>query len=411
MRIALAWIVEAPLTSITVRYERYVRGFQSLGHDVVTVCHKAAAVGYEFPTLTTDDLSSFCDPMYWKSIGADLVLVVSWLSFPNVIAAIHESGSRVVAVSDSDGVFGVRVHPAELLRRMILQHTRLRDKLGSFKYWIELYSRTSAAADQSVLRSAAASDSVAVTSEGARSNLKKFFEYYARTDLSERITVVPYPIDDNFLSDCDHSHLKNNQLLAIGRWDDPQKDAKLLAESLRAIAPKTPNSQFLIVGRNGGGWFDSICATNPNVRYFDVLRPYEVAELMKNCRCLLTTSRWESGPIVLNEALASGCTIIGPNSIPTVADACQNSRFGTQFGRRTAQAVATAIQAELRHWDEGRRDAQVISEHWMPRFSPQNVCRRFIASLGKDMDSLQSQVQEVGGNIEPTSSPTGLPNR
>ena len=156
MRIALAWIVEAPLTSITVRYERYVRGFRALGHDVVTVCHKAAAVGYEFPTLTTDDLASFNDPTYWKSIGADLVLVVSWLSFPKIIEAIRESGSRVVAVSDSDGIKGVRVFPMELLCRMIAQHTHLRDKLGAVKHWLDLYSRAYLEADQIAIRSAAA---------------------------------------------------------------------------------------------------------------------------------------------------------------------------------------------------------------------------------------------------------------
>jgi glycosyltransferase involved in cell wall biosynthesis len=100
---------------------------------------------------------------------------------------------------------------------------------------------------------------------------------------------------------------------------------------------------------------------------------------MRRSRALLLTSRWESGPLVLNEALASGCTVIGPADVPSVLDACDGGEFGTAVRRRSAAAFADAIRVELARWEQGKRDPAAIAERWRPRFDPADVCRRLLA--------------------------------
>ena len=44
------------------------------------------------------------------------------------------------------------------------------------------------------------------------------------------------------------------------------------------------------------------------------IQPRErIRELMAECRAVLIPSRWESGPIVANEMLALGGTVVGPH--------------------------------------------------------------------------------------------------
>ncbi|MGC3968255.1 MAG: glycosyltransferase family 4 protein [Pirellulales bacterium] len=378
MRIALAWIVPTPLVSITVRYERYVRGLVALGHDVVTVCHRDAAAGYEFSTITVNDLLAFREAEFWKSLPIDAIVTISWLAYPEIIEAMHASGKRIIAVTDSDGVLGVRVHPVELLRRMTVQHGPMRMKLAGMKFWSQLYARGLNVNDRSSLRSATASNSIAVTSDGAKQNLEKFFRHHERPELCNRVIVVPYPIDDVFLSDTNVTLPKKKQIVAIGRWDDPQKDPSLLAAAIKRIARQLPDTNIMVVGKGGEKHVGRKCRGLSNVHCLGRISPDEISACLLQSRILLITSRWESGPIVANEALAVGCSLVGPAWISTLAAYCQGDHYGTLFHRRSAFAVQKAIATEMLAWEDGRRSDLVIRQAATRRFSPIEVCRQLL---------------------------------
>ena len=106
----------------------------------------------------------------------------------------------------------------------------------------------------------------------------------------------------------------------------------------------------------------------------------EVAALLGRARVLLSTSRWESGPIVAGEAMLRGCSLVGPASIPSFAQFC-DAGCGTTFGRRSAGAVVAALDAETEAWAAGRRDPVAIASRWHGYFTSEGVCRRVLDGL------------------------------
>lgn len=375
MRIGLAWISRDPLTAITVRYERYVQGLRALGHEVLTVCLASTTAGYEYPTIEADDVEQFKDPNFWKRLDFDIVIVISWMTFPDILEAIKAGSGRVIAITDSDGIIGARAHPRELLPRMIVQHSSIVAKLGAAKHWCQLFFREYIKADEVRLRSASASDRLVVNSPGAQANLTKFFLSRKRLDLCERVAVVPYPVDEEFLLTPNESLIKANRVVAIGRWDDPQKDAELLTNGIKAAIAKLPQTQFLIVGRNGESSFGELCARHSNAQYLGVQTRSQIAELMRTSRSLVISSRWESGPIVANEALCLGCSLVGPRWIPAVEWYCNSGPHGTLFHKRSPHLLADALFAEMKAWESRQRNAVEIATTFRRQFASDNVCQ------------------------------------
>jgi hypothetical protein len=106
-----------------------------------------------------------------------------------------------------------------------------------------------------------------------------------------------------------------------------------------------------------------------------------IVELLGRSRVLLSTSRWESGPIVASEALLRGCSLVGPNSIPSFRHFCEGGACGTTFAARTGPAVGVALDQETRAWEGGARDARDIAATWKNRFTADTICRQVLTGL------------------------------
>jgi glycosyltransferase involved in cell wall biosynthesis len=378
MRAGLIWAAEPRLVDISVRFERYVRGLQAAGCEVLTVCRPVAAPGYPYP-LHTADLDEFRSPTFWKAVDLDVAILITWLALPDIVSAIKESGAYVVSLADSDGQIGARVHPRPLLRRMVAMHRAWDTKLRAAKHFVQLYLYGAPSRDRPVLDSATAADLVAVCSPRARDHLRQFFRHYRRPDLADKVVAVPYPVDDCYLRG-DVPSRRANRAVAIGRWDDPQKDAPRLCRAVADFYRSGGTTEVAIVGAGGGRWLEPLCRRFPLARRLGVQPPDAIAHLLRHNRSLLLSSRWESGPIVLNEALACGCTVVGTDSVPSVLSACDEGPFGTVSAGRSAARLADALRVEMALWDAGRRDPAAIAAHWRPRFDPVAVCRQLLSS-------------------------------
>jgi glycosyltransferase involved in cell wall biosynthesis len=108
-----------------------------------------------------------------------------------------------------------------------------------------------------------------------------------------------------------------------------------------------------------------------------VLSPEEVSGILNRSRVLLLPSRWETGPIVLGEALASGCTVVGTDRVPSILSTCGEGPYG-QVSRPKASALATALGRELSAWSRGERHPWAVADYWRPRFDPVTVCRQLL---------------------------------
>jgi len=376
MRIGLVWPSTNRLVDITVRYERYARGFRALGYDPVTVCLPSAAAGYTEPVALAPTERALRDPAFYRSLGADAGIVITWLGVPDVVAAVKGACPWVVSLADSDGQIGVRVHPGPTFARMTAQHPRWGTKVRAAKYWIQLALSGRNELDGLVLVSADHADRIAVCSPAAVDHLRAFFAHYRRPDLAAKVEAVPYPVDECYLTGPVQTD-RPPRVVAIGRWDDPQKDAGMLCRAVELHLVTGGRTEFVLFGANGDRWFGPLARKWPQVRYLGVQPPGVVAGHLRSSRAVILPSRWESGPIVLNEALASGCTVIGTDAVPSVVSAC-GSGYGTLSAGRSVRRLTAALTAEMAAWDRGDRDPAAIAAHWRLRFDPINVCRSLL---------------------------------
>lgn len=395
MRIGIVWPLDVPLAVTTVRFERYLRGFKELGHESVIVSTAAAAVGFPWAGITVPTRSTLQDSVLWADLGLDAVLVVNWLGMPELLSAIRPHVRTLWALADSDGCIGVRVFPLRLLSRMWLVQPTFAQRLRTAGWWARQLLLPFAAARVAapIIASCRMANQTIVFSPGAKENLAAFFDSRGVAELVDRIRIAPYPIDESFTTgSVPAASARSNRVVAIGRWADPQKGAKLLASAIRQyLLRKGGHTKFTLLGADADSVFTSLRTSFPGQVDCPGPVPQEkVAELLRESRVLLSTSHWESGPIVAAEALSVGCSLVGPASIPSFRQFCSTPGCGTTFSWRTGRAVVTALVNELTAWDAGLRTPAVIADTWRSRFTPKSVCEQILAGLDKPKHSAQA---------------------
>jgi len=375
MRVGVVWNANARLTGITVRFERYLRGLRALGHDAFAVCTREAAQGFEEPTLAASSLADFVSPAYWRSLDLDAAFVITWLGMPDVLRALKGACPWVVSLADSDGQVGTRAHPGSTFRRMVRGQLHWRAKLGAAKFWAELYYEGPRAV-QHVIESASLADLVVFGADLPKMHFEHFLAKSGRLDLKRKLSVVLYPVDDCFL-DADVRTDREDAVVAIGRWDDPQKDAGLLSSGIARYLARGARTSFYVFGRGGERWFVPLSRQYPQVRYLGVQPPLVIAERLGRSRILLFSSMWEGSPVSANEALASGCTLVAPSYVPSLRSFCE-AGAGTCFRGRRAERLASAIETETRAWARGERVPSAIASVWRPQVDPVAVARALL---------------------------------
>ena len=101
----------------------------------------------------------------------------------------------------------------------------------------------------------------------------------------------------------------------------------------------------------------------------------------QRAQIIVVSSRSESFHIASASALCCGCSVVGPDSIPSLVwFASENA--GTLAASRTADALADAVVAEITAWRNDRRDPQKISARWMNLVTAQAVARQCLELTG-----------------------------
>jgi len=109
----------------------------------------------------------------------------------------------------------------------------------------------------------------------------------------------------------------------------------------------------------------------------------EISKSLREAKILFFASRYESFLLAGGEALCSGCSVIGPNTIPS---AFYFSEFfdGPTPPQRTASSLAAALEAEARAWGLNKRDPHKISEAARHQMSSRIVAQK-ILSLSSEL--------------------------
>ena len=385
MKVAIVWNHASRLLDCSFRFEQYLAGFRTLGHDPVLVCTRASAEGsfsaegFDAPFHLAEDASAFLDPDFWRRVEAEVAVIVTWHRMADVLEAIRAAGTRVAAIADSDGRVGVRVFPLFALKRLGVYSDGWVARAKVFKYWLgrfifELWRRSEE--DDEAIRSTRASDVLALGhGEGLRL-FRRFLAHHGEEELGARLVEVPFTIGASFFS-CAVPETKDDLVAAIGRWDDPQKNAPLLAEALRLFLDERPGTRVVIFGAGGESVFRAL---TDRVDYRGVARQEVVAETLSRARSIVFSSRWEGCPHSATEALVLGATLVGA-PIPSLVSWTDGEQFGRVARRARPRDLARTLVLEMRDWDSGRRSATAIAEHWRPRLAPNGVCRALLEPL------------------------------
>ncbi|MCP4656125.1 MAG: glycosyltransferase [bacterium] len=382
MKIAIVWNYESRVMDCSFRFEQYLSGFRALGHQPTVVCTRASAEGFDGPVEIAQSAAVFEDAGFWESVGAEVALIVTWLGMVEVLAAIRRAGTQVIAIADTDGLIGLRLHPLIALERMIVYQNGWVERAKCVKYWLGRYLTEGfkgSAEDRERMASGRQSDLLVLCSPQAQSHFERFLEHCGEPQLCRRLFAAPFIIGEVFLSS-PVPESKAPRIAAIGRWQDPQKNPALLVDALSRVLDQRPETEVVLFGAGGERWFDPFAEQYPTVSYLGPRYLQEVAETLSTCRAVFIPSRWESGPHIATEGLAVGATIVGP-AIPGLVSWSEDGRFGHIATSSRPRALARALCRELDDWDEGRRDPQAIAETWRERLAPERVCGQLLEAL------------------------------
>jgi glycosyltransferase involved in cell wall biosynthesis len=400
MRIGIVWPCEwIPLARTSIRLDRYARGFLELGHEPVVVTTQAAGADFPWPVRTVPDAAALEDPALWGELKLDVAVVFSWLVYADLIKAVRPHVRHLIAVPDSDGVAGVQVFPRALLQRMWVGQSHLFDRLRTLRWWAFQALGLDRGQDVTALEILRAADQIVVYSPGARDHFAAFLQHHGEAQIVQRFCAVPYPVDPAFET-MPVAVEREERVVAIGRWNDPQKDVDLLVRGIQAFLRSGGTARFTLLGPAGESRFRPLLRDYPGqVEYLGSVATERVSELLGRSQCLLSSSRWESGPIVASEALLRGATLVGPASIPSFRHFCANGG-GTLFEGRSPRALAQALTEELADWQTGRRRPTDIAGTWRGQFGPRVVCAQILAALGTNAAGRTDDLVLVGSRDE-----------
>lgn len=362
---------------ITVLY----RGFCALGHNAQCI-RLLSKDGASFPGVMQVEEYDLHSSTFWQRQGCDLVVVNSWGNprYNQVISAIKESGSAVFVRLDSDGYNspwnGFRHYLATSFHifreRSPVLVSAAKALAKTLVYSIpQVY-------DQRMLEHLSLADAIGVESNGAYALFSKLLQSYDRDDLVNKLYLFRHPVVPEIdTMDVRGHEGRDDCIVAVGRWESPQKDALLLIKTLAIGLASNPTWRADIYG-TGATMLHKLVAKHA----IDVKQRIHIHGPTPHDRILhgylqakicLFSSRYEGCPIAGEEALCLGCSIVGPPDVPSMQDLCA-PQFGTLPHSRWPGDTAHALNSEIQLWSSGKRQPTCIATSARRIFSARSIC-------------------------------------
>ena len=389
MRIAVVWNHGTPLSQCSFRFEEYIRGLEELGHEAFVVCPQSSDDGFPAPTFCPPLGEGLANREFWLDLKVQVAVLPSFHQMSGLLELLVGIGVRTIAMGDSDGQMGLRAFPLATMRRTVhagasgRRHRRRQVGKLALRYLRSFKRRDPQ--DAEFLRSATFSDVLILGNAESRDHFRRFLRKAGAGDMAERVHVAPLAINRVF---CEFPDLERERrgLVAIGRWDDPQKNAPLLARALTRYLDRAGGREddeevpVRIFGAGGEEHFQDLCRQFPNVSYEGPQHPPVLAEALAGSRSIVFSSRWEGSPHAGCEALSMGATIVG-TPIPSLRSWSEDGAYGRVASAHRAGPLANAIAAEQAVWLRGERDPASIAAVWRERSSGRGVCEAMLAAL------------------------------
>jgi glycosyltransferase involved in cell wall biosynthesis len=347
-------------------------GLRRRGWDVELHC--VAADGDDWPMpVRTASLGELATPEYWPGRELDAAVVFTFIAHGDIAHAVRSAGVRTIGKGDTDGLVSPRMYPRETLRETLWHRGGPVWRARSIGSWIARVGPLHGAQVRAVEHAIASSDAFVVETEPARRRIVRVLERHGSPELAARMQTVPNPVGPAF-TDHEVPAERDKLIVAVGRWDDPQKNARLLARALSRFLDAHPDHRAHVVGaaadtRFRDRWEGRLAAT-PHIEQS------ELASLLGRARIMASSSRWEAASLACFEALACGCTLVGP-PLPPFLQAVELGPFGTVADDAGAGGLAAALAREAVAWDAGERDPVAGAAFWRGLVHVDSVAARF----------------------------------
>lgn len=201
-------------------------------------------------------------------------------------------------------------------------------------------------------------DSIRVESEMALENTRKRLRSLHQAETAERVVLATHPVPDPYA--WNHSQIvKKNRIVCVALdWRNPRKGGRVLAKAFARVLPGS-GWDTIVVGKHAEEVADGTATAKSLVRPILEADASALEPIYKEARIFVTASGAEEAPNVVQEALASGCSVVFPPE-QVHLDFIVRARAGTMSRHRTGSSLAEAIRCEMDAWESGARDPDNI---------------------------------------------------
>lgn len=331
----------------------------------------------------------FASSLWWRErVPGDVVIAYTWLekSYDEIVRAMQAAGKLVVLKLDSDGIVSPSVNFSRYLTRR--WHTSRRAfgtrsaVLATVKTGIKMLGRPFY--DQRIAQRVNQVAGVIIESPKAREHLLRF------SSRPETVRWIPNPVKGPEISY--EGNKKIPLIIAVGRWEDPSKNGRVMVAALSEVMQQWPRYQAVIVGTG----FEHIRHWPSSIRYVGRQSHDQVLAWMREARIVFQPSLWESYGLAVAEGLCCGCTFVG-TPLESFDFFSMGGTCGTVAHGFRHQPVVAALDAEIRQWEKGNRQAERIRMMWTTRTDP--------ATIALEYKGFIEQLQEEYTRTEPGTNP------
>lgn len=366
------------------------RGIQSLGVDSGAVTLGSAMPG-ELPSIIHGTWEQMEDPEWWAALRLDGLAFITWGNwrFHRMVGAAMKAGIRVAQMTDTQGI------------QSPVSDWRAHLQAESAHYWHEprwkQITRTLAKLpvtltarvafrDLRDARTIAASDYFLAPTPTAAERYQNLTRRLQGPDAARRVRFVPFPVNFHFRYSPEIQ--KQEEVVAVGRWDSLQKRTPLLIATISKALARRPSVRFRIFGQvcpELEQWHENLPANLRGQVTLEGLVPNStLAEGYRRARVILVSAAYEGCHNASAEAICSGATIVGCRSpFLGVLEWHAGRNSGRLAEQATPGSLAQALLDELEAWDLGQRDPVAISSFWTRELHADRVAARILELFGE----------------------------
>jgi glycosyltransferase involved in cell wall biosynthesis len=364
------------------------RGFESIGVSTGAITLGPQKAG-DLPMMLRASLHELESTSWWSQRHLDALIFYTWgnPNYQRMVSAAKSAEIKVAQVTDAQGIISpltdwkahVRSATAHYWHEpMVKRCLRTLIKLP-YSHTLRILTR-----DLPMARNLCSGDFFFAATPSAKIRYQKLVKYLIGDAAQEKICFIPIPVNFHFAYE--YGETKENEVIAVGRWDSTQKRTPLLMSTISHVLGRNPEVKFQIYGATTPGmegWRNQMCsAWRERIFFHGKVANAELAAAYRRARVMLVSSAYEGCHNASAEAVCSGATVVACRSpyLDAVAwHAGKNS--GRLAEHSTPEILGDALLMELQSWERGERSPLSISQSWSSELHPDRVAHKILQVL------------------------------